>query len=260
MTELADSHVHLDWYGHPDSVVARAREAGVELLVSVSVDGLSARRTVEIAHRCPGVVAAVGYHPMYVPDPFGQDQIADLEAVAADPSVGCIGEIGIDTVDGAVGRERQVVAFREQLALAGRLALPVNLHLRGDLEVALDVLTRDGVASGGIVHYFVGSDTDARRFLSLGLLISVGKPVTRPENATLRQVVSQIPLERLLLETDGYPLPGRTTEPADVNRVAEAVAELRGTTLNNVAAVTTENLRRILPARALAWAERRPRR
>ncbi|HUX85564.1 MAG TPA: TatD family hydrolase [Chloroflexota bacterium] len=254
---LADSHVHLDWFAEPDQIVARACQAGVGLLVSIGVDELSARRTVEIAHRCPGIVAAVGYHPAYLPDSFGPDQITALDAIASDPSVGMIGEIGIDTVDSPVPLERQVAAFRAQLALARRLSLPVNLHLRGDYEAAFGVLSRDGVESGGIVHYFVGSEIDAHRFLSLGLLISIGKPVTRRENLALRQAACQIPLDRLLLETDSYPLSGRTTEPSDVVLVAEALAELRGTSSSSVASATFENLRRVLPARALAWAERR---
>jgi TatD DNase family protein len=253
---LADSHVHLDWYAEPAPIIERARRADVAPLVGVSVDLASARRTIQIAYQYWGIITAIGFHPAYVPDDYAPGHLAELVRLASDPSVGCIGEIGIDTLDSEVPLDRQMMAFQGQLALANRLALPVNLHLRGDIDPALDLLARNGLAHGGIVHYFVGDEAAARRYLALGLTISVGKPVTRPENGALRQAITRLPLDRLVLETDSYPLPGRTTEPSDVVVIAREVAELRGILLEDVASVTTDNLRRLLPSRAWEWAAR----
>jgi TatD DNase family protein len=96
------------------------------------------------------------------------------------------------------------------------------------------------------VHYFQGGAELAERYLSLGCSISVGKPVLRLANRALLELVRRIPLERLLLETDTYPLPGRSTEPGDVRSVAEKVAELRGVTVATIADATTANFRRLI--------------
>jgi TatD DNase family protein len=97
-----------------------------------------------------------------------------------------------------------------------------------------------------IVHYFVGDEALAAAYLGCGCALSVGKPATRAENAALRAAVPTIPPERLLLETDSYPLPGRTTEPRDLVHVCQAVAELRGESPRGVAQATTHNFRRLL--------------
>jgi len=110
------------------------------------------------------------------------------------------------------------------------------------------VLAHAGIPdAGAVLHYFVGEAELARRALDLGLFLSVGKPVTRVENEHLRRAVATVPLDRLLLETDSYPLPGRTTEPADVGLVAMAVARLLGRPVETIAEVTTANLLRMLP-------------
>jgi len=97
-----------------------------------------------------------------------------------------------------------------------------------------------------IVHYFVGDLPGATRWLDLGCALSVGKPITRPENAALREAVAAIPLERLLLETDTYPLPGRTTEPAHLLQIAQAVADLKHLPIETIAEQTTVNFCRLL--------------
>jgi TatD DNase family protein len=168
-----------------------------------------------------------------------------------------IGEIGLDSVDGPLPIHQQQIAFEAQLTLAKRAGLPVNLHLRGAIDEAFALLAGVGLPrSGAVLHYFVGDEALTRQALDLGLYVSVGKPVTRLENGRLRDAVRRIPLERLLLETDSYPLPGRTTEPADVWLVAQAVAALLETSEAEVARVTSGNLLRLLGDRSpgsLRW-------
>jgi TatD DNase family protein len=235
-------------YADPEALVERARAAGVATIVAVSVDLASSRETVRLARAIPRVVAAVGLHPSHLEGLVAPETLAELESLARDPDVGFIGEIGLDAVEARVGVGVQVEAFRAQLDLAGRLGRPVNLHLRGAVGEAIDLLSELDYSRrpAAVVHYFVGGPDLARRYLDLGLYLSIGKPVTREENLELRAAVREIPLERLLLETDSYPLPGRRTEPRDIGVVAAAVAALKGLDPVEVADVTTANLLRLL--------------
>ncbi len=247
---LSDSHVHLHAYRDVDGLIERTRRAGVEQIVGVSVDLATSCRTIEIARRQSGVVAAVGFHPCHLIGALDEAALGELETLAVDPTVGFIGEIGLDSVDARTDLDQQRAVFVAQLELAQKLELPVNLHLRGAFDEAFAVLEQVGVPeAGAVVHYFVGDAALAHRALDLGLNISVGKPVTRESNARLRQAITTIPLNRLLLETDSYPLPGRKTEPADVVLVAEAIANILGRTTEDIAEATTANLLRLLSRR-----------
>ena len=248
---FSDSHVHLHAYADVAGLLERAHAVGVGLIVGVGVDVESSQQTVQIAAAHNGVVAAVGVHPVHLDAPFSSQTVKSLEALAQRPEVGFIGEIGLDTVEGRLPFERQLDALEAQIAVARSLRLPVNLHLRGADELAFDALRRAGLpAAGAVLHYFVGDVELVRRALDLGLFISVGKPVTRAENDDLRKAMRTIPLDRLLIETDSYPLPGRTTEPSDAPLVAQAVGDLLGLSADRIGDVTTENLLRLLGPRS----------
>lgn len=249
---LSDSHVHLHAYSSEDvaALLRRARDAGVELVVGVGTDLETSRRTIEIARAEPGVVAAVGFHPSYLTGPLAPENLAELSAMLADPRVGLLGEVGLDAVEARTTLETQEETLAAQLALARARHRPVNLHVRGAHDRLFGILHEHGTAAdGAILHYFVGGPDLARRALDQGLYLSIGKPITRVENVDLREAVRQAPLERLLLETDTYPLPGRATEPADVVLVARAVAEVKGVSEAIVAETTTATLRRLIGAR-----------
>jgi len=254
MRGLADSHVHLHAYddGAVAAMLARAAERGVERVVAVSVDLASARRTLGIAARHPDrVVAAVGLHPGHLAEAPDEATWRELARLAGDPRVGAIGECGVDAIDGEAGEAAQLATLARHARLAKELGKPLLLHLRGNDLVgpALGVLAAVGLGAGrGVVHYFVGDRELADRYLDAGLLLSLGKPLTRAENASLREAARGAPSDRLLLETDTYPIPGRTTEPADTRVVAEALAVLRGATVEEIARVTGENLGRLLEA------------
>jgi TatD DNase family protein len=236
---LVDSHVHLHAYDDWRSLLARATEAGVKRVVAVGIDLPTSRWNVDVAARHDGVVAAVGVHPSHLSARLDPTTVDELEALAQNPTVGFIGEIGIDTVDGPVDLETQLAAFQCQLRIARRVRKPVNLHLRGAVDAGLSALAASfPIEIGAICHYFVGDSREASRLLNLGLLLSVGKPATRPAYAGLRDALTWLPLDRLLLETDSYPVPGRTTEPADLPLVAAAVAEIRGDSVAQIARAT----------------------
>jgi TatD DNase family protein len=241
---LADSHVHLHAYSDEEveAMLERASAVGVGRILAVSIDLPSARRT--LALRRAGVSVAVGWHPRELRGIPADGDWAELERLAE--RADAIGECGVDVGAGASGAVQLTVLARH-CRLAVRLGKPLLLHLFGERLVgpALGVLAATRVAPGrAVAHYFQGDAIVARRLLDAGLLISVGKPVTR--SAHVKEAVREVPLHSLLLETDTYPLPGRTTEPADVRLVAEAVAEVKGLSVAEVAEATAANLERLL--------------
>ncbi|MBI3964528.1 MAG: TatD family hydrolase [Chloroflexi bacterium] len=247
---LVDSHVHLDRYAAAERslMLARARAVGVTRFLTIGIDVPSSRRAIQLAASEEGVLAAVGVHPLHCdPEP---DWLA-LTALAGQPGVVAIGEIGLDRSVGAPDFELQIRVFRRCLDLAARLQFPVVIHQQFAIPECLSILADfrrvgDSGASStgllkGVCHYFQGDHDEATRWLSAGYQISVGKPVTRPENRALRQAVAALPLSTLLLETDTYPLPDRSTEPADIWTIAREVAAVKGCRLENVARTTTSS-------------------
>jgi TatD DNase family protein len=245
---LADSHVHLHAYSDDEvaAMLARAEVVGVRRIVAVSVDVESARRTAALADRHNGVSAAVGLHPAHTQGMPSDAEWAELERLAEEPAVAAIGECGVDP-GGQISGLAQLAVLARHCRLAARLDKPLLLHLVGDelIGPALGTLAAAGIPPGrAVAHYFQGNAFEAHRLLDAGLLLSVGKPITRLPH--LRDAVREVPLDALLLETDTYPLPGRTTEPADVRLVAEAIAEVKQLPIETVADATSANLERLL--------------
>jgi TatD DNase family protein len=253
---FTDSHVHLDRYTDEEvsRLLLRARQASVTRFLTVGVDLASSERAILLARQHPGLHAAVGLHPTFLHEdfsaPIGQ-YTERLRALAQhSPEVVAIGEAGIDLVESQAPLDLQRAAFRMQLQLAHELDLPLILHNQGAdahcQEMLHTVSQERGLPRAVIVHYFVGDLANAARWLDLGCFLSVGKPVTRPENTALRGAIAAIPLGRLLLETDTYPLPGRATEPAHIVQIAQAVAEIKRLSLAQIAKQTTANFCRLL--------------
>jgi TatD DNase family protein len=239
MATLVDSHVHLDRYTDEEvaRMVSRAAEVGVGQLLTIGVDLATSRAALEIARRHPGVLAAVGIHPTRL---GGLEHDVDLRPLL-DQGPAAIGEVGLDV--GAPGLEAQLWFLAGCAELAVEYDLPLVLHVVGPTathESALAIV-RLRPTIRAVAHYFVGGPELARRYVESGCWISVGRPVTRPSDVAVREAVPTIPLDRLLLETDTYPLPGRTTEPRDVTAVCAAVAELTGRSYEEIAAATTAN-------------------
>ncbi|MCC7369728.1 MAG: TatD family hydrolase [Chloroflexi bacterium] len=275
---LVDSHVHLDRYTDDEvgRMVREAAQAGVGTLLTIGTDAPSSRAALRLAARHPSVLAAVGVHPTRLevsggaagaarslrqllgrdlPGPVraAPGGVAALAVGDASPvSVGgtapaaigrtvpaAIGEVGLDAAAPDLdGQQRFLAAC---VALAAQHALPLVLHVVGEPAVHEAALTvvRAQPAVRTVAHYFVGGPALAARYLEAGCWISVGRPVTRQAETAVRAAVPRIPLDRLLLETDTYPLPGRATEPRDVATVCAGVAELHGASVEAVAAATT---------------------
>jgi len=246
--ELTDTHAHLDFPqfdGDREEVIERALAAGVRRIINVGADLASSRRAVALAEAHPPIYAAVGVHP-HDAKTLTDEALAELLGLARHPKVVAIGEIGLDFYRDLSPREAQRQAFERQLALARELGLPVIVHDRNAHAEVMDVLRRRGLR--GVLHCFSGDLEMARQAIEMGFYISVAGPATFKNAKRLPEIVRQLPLERLLIETDcpylaPHPHRGRRNEPAYVRLVAEAVADIKGLPLEEVARVTTANAR-----------------
>jgi len=247
--ELIDSHAHLDdraFEKDRAAVIARCFEASIGV-VTIGADLRSSREAVRMAGRHRGIWATVGVHP-HDAKKVTADVLSEIESLAAG-AVG-IGEIGLDYYRDLSPRDVQRKVFAGQLELAERLDLPVAIHNRESTDDLLAILRSHAATHRGVIHSFLGDRALAEAFLELGFHLGIGGPITFPKNGTLREAVRTIPLDRILLETDcpyltPVPYRGRRNEPAYVRYVAEAVAEIKGLAVEDVAHQTTENTQRL---------------
>ena len=251
--DLFDTHAHLHFPGFDEdreAVLARARAAGVRRMVTIGTDAETSRAALALAERHADVWATAGVHPHDAAESDAAAQ-AEVERIAAERRVVAIGEIGLDFFRNLSPPGTQERVLRRFLALARRLRKPVVLHCRDAHAEILALLGEERVADvGGIMHCFSGDVAIARRCLDLGLLISLAGPVTYPNARALPDVARFVPGDRLVVETDCPFLPpqgyrGKRNEPAYLTITAARVAELRGEPLDDLAARTTANARRL---------------
>lgn len=254
--KLVDSHCHLDgktFTGDLDEVIARARAAGVETMVSIGTgDGPpDLEAGIRLAERYPFIYATVGVHP-HDAAKAEEATYTELIALAAHPKVVAMGEMGLDYHYNFAPPEVQREVFIRQLAVARECALPIVIHTREAWDDTFAILSAHWSADGpgGIMHCFSGGPREAEEALGLGFHLSFSGIVTYPKAVEVHEAARLCPLDRLLVETDApylAPTPhrGKRNEPAYVVRTAERLAELRGETPEAIAAATTENWRRL---------------
>jgi TatD DNase family protein len=251
-TRLVDTHCHLDldaFDADRDAVLARARAAGVDRVLVPATDLASSRRAVALAEQHPEVRAAVGVHPNEAGD-FSAETLAELRDLAQHPQVDAIGEIGIDLYWHTVALEKQQQAFRSQLELAAELDRPAIIHDREAHAEVMAGLRAVTPRAGVVLHSFSGDQSMAEQALAAGFYLGVAGPLTYRKNDGLRDIFRTALLERILIETDApYLTPqarrGTRNEPAYVRWVAEKLAEVRASSLEQVALATTANAARL---------------
>jgi TatD DNase family protein len=277
---LIETHAHLDYPDFApdfDEVLRRATEAGVARIITIGTSIESSRRAVALAEKYPNVFAVIGVHPTYVEE-SGDDVITPLRELAANPRVVAIGETGLDyhrlpsaelakerkdtqllvkalqtsteqqleaeIHDGAY-KSKQASLFEQQLDLAVELGLNVVIHQRDAWQETLDIMRPYTGKVRGVFHCFGGSLEQANEVLELDHLVSFTGIVTFKNGANVREVATQLPLWKFMVETDcpylaPVPFRGKRCEPAHTRIVAETIAAVRGISLDEIAEATTE--------------------
>ncbi len=260
---MLDTHIHLQFPIYADdldAVLARAAEAGVSACIVPGTDLEDSRAAIALSERYAAgpcvLYVAVGFHPTNA-HLLTPDALRELRALAQHPRVVAIGEIGLDYYWPQQSRRdwpcaepaQQRAAFERQLELAAELDLPVAIHDRDASDDTLRIL-RAWVAGGGgrsgVYHAYAGGPTRLEETLALGFYIGMDGPVTFPKATDLHAVARQVPLERLLLETDGpyltpHPYRGKRNEPGYLRYVVQQIAALRDCTPESVDATTAAN-------------------
>ncbi len=249
---MIDSHCHLDskvYNQQIEPLLAQAKAAGVHTVVTVGADMGSSENTVAIAAKHAMVYATVGIHPHDATE-CDQASLDRLRFLAKQTKVVAIGEIGLDYYRDMSPRPVQKQAFAQQLDLAVELNMPVVIHTREAFDDTLEIIRPYAKKlPGGVFHCFPGTAEDAAKVFDIGFIISVGGVITFPKSS-MAQMVTQVPLDRVILETDSpylTPVPhrGKTNSPAYVSYVAEMLASLRGISRSEVIKVTDRTCRKL---------------
>ncbi|MFY9618423.1 MAG: TatD family hydrolase [Pyrinomonadaceae bacterium] len=259
---FVDSHCHIDgpeYDADRDEVIARARDAGVTTMLNVGTGDPHSgafERAVALAKQHPEVYCAIGVHPHDAKlfDEAAQQRLLDLAKQSS--RVVAWGEIGLDYHYDHSPREVQRDVLRRQLVIARKLKLPVVIHSRAADEDTIAILREEltGYDRAGVLHCFGGSLPMAEQAIELGFFISFAGNLTFKKADDLRAIARQLPLERLLVETDcpyltPVPFRGKRNEPARVVETAKFLAELKDVTPEELGRVTSENFARLFGVR-----------
>ena len=245
---LFDTHCHLDVEAFDvdrEDVFSRAIASQVTRYLNPAYDMTSSRRSIVMAETHPEVVSAVGIHPNDIGE-LDDATLLDLHGLAEHSATVAIGEIGLDYYWDKYPRVDQKNAFIRQLELAVQVKLPVIIHCRDAYEDTLDILEGYSSRISMLLHAFSGPQNIADRALSLGCYLGIGGPVTYKNSVTLRTIVSNVPLNRFVLETDSpylapHPQRGKRNEPAYLHHTAKRVSEILEITIEELSYLTTLN-------------------
>ena len=254
-TTFIDTHCHLDMNAYAtdfNDVLERSTNSGVKQVITIGIDLKSSKRAIELAQQHDMLFATVGVHPHDVDSicDATYDQLTGLVENNKKHIVG-LGEIGLDFFKNYSDVASQRKHFKKQLQLAKELQLPVIIHDRDAHDDTLNILKEIGpFPQGGVLHCFSGDLTFAKKILDLGFHISIPGIVTFKNAHELQDVAAHIPLDKMLLETDGpflSPLPyrGKRNEPSYIPHIAKKIAELRNIEMSEVAKLTTKNAREL---------------
>ncbi|MFM7322349.1 MAG: TatD family hydrolase [Armatimonadota bacterium] len=258
---MTDTHVHLNidpLFAEARAHADAAEDTGVRSLVIPGFDRESTRRAILLAEADPRCHAIAGWHPGHCAE-WGVESAAEMRDAAEHPAVVAIGEIGLDFFRGATNSAEQESCFREQLEIAGEVGLPIVLHCRptegtwDTLDRMIEILEVTPHPHGVVWHCFQGTLEHARRIMSAGAWLGFDGPVTYRRNQVLREIAADVPLDRILLETDApylSPEPHRgafPNVPARLGLIANAVAGARGMSLEDLERATDANALRAFP-------------
>lgn len=249
--KFVDTHCHLDFRQFDEdreAMIERAYEAGVTRLVIPAIELGNCAAVIRLAEQYEHIFCAVGIHPNMTAD-YQPAHLYELEALAQHEKVVAIGEIGIDYHWDKSPKETQHRAFAAQMELADGLDLPIIIHNREadrDTIRLLEASPLNGKDRPGVMHSFGGDEFTAHKAIEMGFYLGFTGPITYKKADRSRTIAGQLPLERILIETDApyltpKPYRGKRNEPLYVIKVAEKLAEVHGVTLDEICEVTTRN-------------------
>lgn len=246
---LFDTHVHLNarqYKEDRDEVIQRAFDAGVTHMVVVGFDRETIPLAIEIAEQNENIYAAVGWHPVDAID-FTEGDLNWIEQLLSHPKVVAVGEMGLDYHWDKSPVDIQKEVFRKQIRLAKKVEMPIIIHNREATEDIIQILQEENAAEvGGVMHCYNDSAEHIQACLDMNFYIGLGGPVTFKNAPLPKEVAAQVPLDRLLIETDApflapHPYRGKRNEPANVKIIAEEIAKLRSQSLDSLSKATTKN-------------------
>ena len=248
---LIDSHCHLDvaeFAADLPETLERGRKNGVAAYVVPAIDFASWPGLQALAMRYPEIKPAFGLHPMFLAE-YQPVHLDALPGWLQKPECVAVGECGLDFFVPGLDAALQETVFIEHIRLAVRFAKPLIIHARQATERVIQLLKTHGPATG-VIHSYSGSLEQARQLIAMGIYLGIAGPITYPRSNRIRALVKDVPLENLLLETDAPDQPlygeqGRRNEPGLLPRIAQAIADVKGLPIEEVARQTTENAMRL---------------
>jgi TatD DNase family protein len=244
-----DTHAHMEMSEYDndrDEMVNRAINNGIEKIITIGIGKEECQAAIELAQRYPCVFAALGVHPHNAK--VRDKQIFNfIKDCTQHQKVVALGEMGLDYYRNLSPKKEQVRCFHEQLSLAKELKLPVIIHSREAYQETLRILRQEKAWEvGGVMHCFSGDTKMAFACLDMGFYISIAGTITFKNATILREVVGEIPLEKIVIETDApflapHPFRGKRNEPANVKLIAEKISQIKNVPLREVAQSTTNN-------------------
>ena len=241
---LTDTHFHLELSDDIPNILKRAEDNNVSNFIISGCDIQGIKDALEIINKYPNIYLTIGLHPDEVKD-FNQNTIPYLEKlIKENKKIIGIGEIGLDYYHNKENKEEQKSLFKAQLDLASKLDLPVVIHTRDAFQDTYDILKEYNLK--GTIHCFSGPLENAKKYLSLGYLLGIGG-VSTYKNTNLKETLKDIPLESIVLETDSpylspEPLRRKANEPKNIKIIAENLATIKNTSLEEVTKITTNNV------------------
>ncbi len=242
-----ESHAHYDdekFDENRDILIEETHAFGVDTIVNIGSDMESSRRSIELSEKYPYIYAAVGVHPHDVKD-MTQSDIELLRKWTSIEKVVAIGEIGLDYHYDFSPRDEQRFWFKRQLMLAYETDMPVVIHSREAAQETFDIISASPVRKG-VIHAFSGSVEFARRYVDMGFYLGIGGVVTFKNGKKLAEVVREIPIERILTETDSpylspEPVRGTVNNSQNLKYIVEKISDIKQIPPEKVAKITSEN-------------------
>lgn len=245
---FTDTHCHIykEYYEDIEKIIENASVNKVNRMINNGSDAASNKEVWDLIHKYDCMFGAIGIHPENV-DTYKEEDLKWLEEHLKDEKIVAIGEIGLDYHYTKENKQEQIKLLEKELKIAEKHQLPVIVHSREATEDTINTLKKFKVT--GVIHSFSGSLETAKIYIKMGYLLGINGVITF-KNAKIKEVIKEIPLENLILETDSpyltpEPYRGKRNEPARILDIAKFICDLKNINLEDLATITNENIKRI---------------